>query len=119
MEKPATPPRTDDTIPPRYAFLGVLARLYWMLLGNGALGFTAAAIAQGRGSGLGRSDALFCGVAASLAVIRLVDVVYLGGTTAEGEPASLRHWIRYSAVLVPVSLGIWALARAVRHWGVF
>lgn len=96
---------------PRSSGLGFLARLYWMLAGNGALGLMAALIAASS-SALSWLDLAYWGIVSSLVAVRYADVTALGGSTADGAPASRAHWRRYTAVLSIVAAGIWATARA-------
>ena len=103
------PPKTDSS--PR--FLGAVARLYWMLLGNAVLALIAFRIAQ---PGPGRtwiSDVAFWTVAASLVLVRYLDIVRLDGTTASGEPASLRDWRGYSWRLLLIVLAVWIVSHAL------
>jgi hypothetical protein len=41
----------------------------------------------------------------------------LGGTTAAGEPASLRDGYRYAGWLLLLALGVWIVAHAVARIG--
>ncbi len=89
-----------------------LARLYWMMGGNAALGFLLAFIAKSRPA-FSSFDLAYWAVFASLIAVRYVDVTRLGGSTAEGTPATRAHWRRYSAVLSAICVAAWAAAHAV------
>jgi hypothetical protein len=43
-------------------------------------------------------------------IVRFLDIKFLDGQTAAGEPASIKHWRRYAIVLVVISAAIWAAA---------
>jgi hypothetical protein len=48
-------------------------------------------------------------------IVRLLDIKFLNGQTATGEPASVKHWRRYAIMLVLISAVIWAAAHATAH----
>jgi hypothetical protein len=104
------PPKTDSSPP----FLGAVARLYWMLLGNAVLALIAFRIAQPGPERTWITDVAFWTVAASLVLVRYLDIVRLGGTTASGEPASSRDWRGYSWRLLLIALAVWIVAHALR-----
>jgi len=87
----------------------VLVRLVWMMFGNVALVVCAGLIVKRTAPMV--MDAAFFGVAASLVLVRYIDIARLHGLTAEAKPATLGDWWRYSAKLAAFSLGLWALAR--------
>jgi hypothetical protein len=88
--------------------LALAARLFWLVFGNAALLFLAIYIARAEKFSL--YDFAFWGVAASLVVVRLIDITLLGGRTAEGESATLSHWRRYVVIVLISSLLLWILA---------
>jgi hypothetical protein len=47
-----------------------------------------------------------------LVTVRFLDIKFLDGQTATGQPASIKHWRRYAIVLVVISAAIWAAAHA-------
>lgn len=93
------------------SILGVIFRLTWMAYGNLALVLLAILIAQA--GALSALDVAFWGAAGVLVWVRYIDVTRLDGLTAEGEPASLRHWRRYTGYLLGASAALWALAHGV------
>lgn len=94
--------------------LGAVARLYWMLGGNAALSLLAIGIAQQGPERIWIADAVFWAVAASLSLVRYLDIALLGGATASGEPASFGDWSRYTWRLLLVTLVVWIVAQVVR-----
>ena len=92
--------------------LGAVARVYWMLLGYGILGLIGALIAKS-GPLLSARDLAFWAVAISVIAVRYVDVAYLHGTTAEGEPSTIAHWRRYASILTIIAIAVWAAAHGV------
>jgi hypothetical protein len=95
----------------RSSGLGILARLHWMLAGNGALGLLAALIATSA-STLSWRDLVYWAVVVSLIAVRYADVTILGGRAADGAPASRAHWRRYTLVLSIVAAAVWVAAHA-------
>ncbi len=97
--------------------LGFFLRFYWMFVGNAALFFSAYAIADrpARFPSFAKADAVFWIVAVSVAAARFVDVSYLGGRTAAGEPASRAILPRYLVVLAVVCLVVWGVAHVIAH----
>jgi hypothetical protein len=94
--------------PAQTGCLGLIVRVIWMLFGNAALVLLAVHIV--RAGSFSAVDALFWLVVAVMVGVRYVDITWLGGLTAEGEPASLRHWRRYSASLLAAAAGLYVLA---------
>jgi len=94
---------------------GVMARLWWMLLGNVLLAFSLVFIFERSGGFFHAADVVFWITVASLVLIRYVDIRFLDGRTTTNAPTSIRHWIRYVALLVLCSGALWALAHATSY----
>jgi len=107
---PKTVPSTSSESPDAMHLSGCLVRLYWMGIGNVALLLCAAAILTHRGGFLSVADIVYWVLAATLGVVRFVDIRKLGGRTAAGEPASAAHWRRYLIFLIVASSIIWGAA---------
>ena len=95
---------------------GCFLRMFWMLIGNAILLACAYSILQHRSSLLSMADALYWAVVGSLLAARYVDIRYLHGLTAEGDPASMDDWRRHAMVLGVVSTGLWLVVHAVSHF---
>ena len=108
-------PQTNLPTPPKHApFIGALARLYWMLVGNAILSLIVIGIVAQQGRERAWiTDAAFWTVVASLVLVRYLDIALLYGTTASGEPASFGHWYRYAWRLLLLALAGWIVAHAV------
>lgn len=99
---------THPSQPAPTGCLSQLARLFWMAAGNCALALLAVSIARaGSPSAL---DIIFWLLVGALLVIRYIDIKWLRGLTAEGKPASMHHWYRYTGYLLAASVALWALA---------
>lgn len=107
-------PNSSNRAESKRAPLGAVARLYWMLGGNAALSLLAIGIAQQGPDRVWMTDAGFWTVAASLSLVRYLDIAMLGGTTASGDPASFPDWSRYTWRLLLIALLVWSVAHAVR-----
>lgn len=77
--------------------LSIVVRLTW-IFGVSLLVFGAIFIIQRNAPGL--PDTFFWLVALGLILARYVDIRYLKGETADNKPATLKHWRRYSLILL-------------------
>ena len=110
---------SDPTPSPRQdSLLGCLARITWMSAGSAVLFFSAVRIVEKRPVvGVPADLALWLAALSAIAV-RLVDVRFLAGQTAAGQPATLAHWRRYALVLVATAAAVWAAARLLARTGI-
>lgn len=88
--------------------LSILVRLIW-IFGASLLVFGAIFIIQGNASGL--ADAIFWLFTLMLILVRYVDIRYLKGETADNKPATLKHWRRYSVILLIAAGLLYLLAK--------
>ena len=95
---------------------GCLIPAFWMLAGNGILAFCALAMI-GKGFAFGLLDAFYWLTVCGLIGARYADVRYLGGRTAEGAPATMDHWRRYTLIVVAVSVILWVVVHSVPDLG--
>ena len=93
--------------------IGLFARLYWMLAGNATMVFLLAFILQKHSKFPSVFDLVYWLIALSLVLVRYLDIRYLDGQTATGEPATMVHWGRYVSILIPAALIAWILARVL------
>jgi hypothetical protein len=101
----------------RGSALGCSARLFWMVLGNVALAISGFEICKSRGDRLSAGDLLFWAIVILLVSVRYLDIRFLGGQTATGQPASMGHWRRHAVLLVGASLCLWFLAHGIAYLG--
>ena len=95
---------------------GCFLRIFWMIIGNVILLSCAYGIIQHRSSLLSIADAFYWAIVGSLLAARYVDIRYLYGLTAEGDPASMADWRRYAVFLVLVATGLWLVVHAIAHF---
>ena len=91
---------------------GCLVRLFWFFGGNVILFFSAGFIAQRREVLVSAWDAVFWATVLAMAAVRYLDIARFHGTTASGQPATMRHWRRYVALLAAIALAVWLAAHA-------
>ena len=104
--RPANAPQPGQT-----QTSGCLARIWWMAAGNVALVGTAAFIGQQKQPFPSPWDGLLVLVAASIVLVRWADVTLWGGTTGDGERATMAH-VKQHAVRVA---GFTVIAGLVAH----
>jgi hypothetical protein len=92
---------------------GGFARLYWMMLGNVAVLMTALAIARMPTWTIGWRDVLYALFVVGLVAVRWFDVTKLEGRTADGAPATLSDWRRFSMVVAALGAAAWIYAQSV------
>lgn len=101
-------PETDRT-----PVAGCLARLFWMVGGLIALIFLSYSIIHHHSFSI--RDLGFWALILCLVLIRYLDIRYLHGQTAEGEPATMNHWRRYTIGLLSGGLGLWVILHGISY----
>jgi hypothetical protein len=91
---------------------GCLARLGWFMLGPAAMFVAFFAIIQ-RGNGMSWADGLMGLAMVACLLLRTVDVLYLRGLSASGEPATPADLKRYVVRLIPAVLVLWGVAHGL------
>ena len=109
-----TPPASETAS--QITGTGCLVRMTWMVVGNAVLAICAVLIAAPRSGFLTPADAVFWAALLAVIAIRHVDITRLGGQTASGEPATLRHWRRYAFGMTGVAAAVWAAAHLAAHF---
>jgi len=111
----SAPERQQEERHDRHEATGCLLRLYWMLLGNALVVLFAYRIAEREGM-ITPLDAVFWLGAASLVIVRYVDIRFLAGKTAEGKPATMKHWRRYSLHVLVLSAVLWLAVHGLGYF---
>jgi hypothetical protein len=109
------PTQRDQTVDKQGGFLSILARLFWMAIGNVVLVMACVSILQHRGPMFYTADVVFWITVPVLILVRYLDIRLWDGQTAMGTPASMGHWRRYSILLLACSTAVWALCHAVSY----
>jgi hypothetical protein len=102
--------------PPEMSLVSGVARIYWLLGGTSALFVLALALTR---SSRWATHLAYWMVVASLLLVRYIDVRWLNGLTASGEPASLRHWRRYAVAVLLAATGIAAASHVLGRVGLW
>jgi hypothetical protein len=100
----------NQPIDKQRGMLALLARPFWMFLGNFALMISAVNIFISESSSTRTSDTIFWFAVSAMIIVRFLDIKFLDGLTADGKPASLRHWRRYAIALIVISAVVWSAA---------
>lgn len=92
-------------------FYGCVARIFWMLFGNGILVLTFFSILSNNNNKfISTSDFIFFATVILLIIVRFIDIKRLNGKTSSGEPATMGHWKKYTLFLILGSAAMWILA---------
>ena len=94
--------------------LAGVVRIIWFMVGNAALLLLAVLITEQKA--FSRLDVAFWMTVAALILLRYIDITRLNGLTADGEPASLKHWRRYVLLLLLIAGCLWVLAHGVSRF---
>jgi len=90
--------------------LALLARLFWMVVGNFVLVISLFIIFVHK-QGFGQTtDFVFWITVAMLVLVRYLDIKHCQGQTVTGSPATMYHWRRYATLLAILSFALWTLA---------
>jgi len=92
---------------------GCLTRIAWFFGGYAVLFILSAKIVVDRSPLPSFRDAAFLLVAVAIIVLRYVDIHHFHGDTADGKPATMRHWKRYSILVAIGSLLLWLATRGI------
>ena len=93
--------------------LSAFVRFGWIAIGFVALVMMTLSIANHPEWRFGWRDAVFWGVALGTGILRYIDVMRLGGETANGEPATPRDLRNYLLGLSVIATATWCLAHSV------
>lgn len=91
------------------SFTGFVLRLYWMLVGHIAIFSAALFIATQKDLRSILIYIFYFLLPATSVACRYLDIRFFKGQTSEGEPATMKHWRRFSIVVIIYSAAIWAL----------
>ena len=84
-----------------------MLRVYWMLVGAMLPALLAILIARQHGFAFTLKDVFYWLGVASVIAARYVDIRFTHGQTAEGAPATMKHWAHYALILGAVALLVW------------
>jgi len=91
----------------------LLCRLMWMFIGPLSLGIIIYQTIARRDGWFVFRDVVFAAALALMIGARWLEVRSGAGETATGEPATMEHFRRYAAVLLPVTVVLWVAAKII------
>jgi hypothetical protein len=93
---------------------GCFIRMLWMGIGNLVVVLVAIGIFQNHaGFGFTSRDVIYWIVVFGLLAIRYVDIRFFNGKTSDNQPATLAHWVRYTAEVLAISLVLWLVMHLI------
>jgi hypothetical protein len=95
--------------------LGLMARFFWMLLGNAILFFLTIFTLLHQGKMFNAADVVFWITVAALVLTRYIDIKSLDSLTAAGQPASMANWRKYTIFLLICSTAVWVLSHVINY----
>jgi len=107
-------PEKDNTSSSQTGLVGCFVRVGWMVLGSAALYLSAVFIIKHPGF-FSLADVAFWSIVVASIGLRYLDIKFLHGQTAKGEPATMGHWRGYVFLLSSLALGLWVLAHAIAY----
>jgi len=107
--------RTEPATSKQDSIAGLLARIFWMLIGNMVLAISMIIIIQHKGSMFHAADLVFWITIAAIILVRYLDIKFWGGLTAAGGPATIANWNRYAAALLIGSAVVWVVLHGIKY----
>jgi hypothetical protein len=94
------------------SFLGILARLFWMMVGPAILMLLAYSLTGNAKGWFAPSSIAFLAVLAAVTIARWMDP-----RTSEGAPTTSAHLRRYTVSTLGIGLVAWVVANLLgNHW---
>jgi hypothetical protein len=106
---------TEPATSKQDSIFGLLARFFWMLIGNMVLVISLIIILQHKGSMFHAADLVFWIIIAAIILVRYLDIKFWGGLTAAGGPATIANWNKYAAALLIGSAAVWIIFHAINY----
>jgi hypothetical protein len=48
-------------------------------------------------------------------VLRYISIARMQGYTLSGEPATMKHWWRYTVIFIPIALVLWVSVHIIAY----
>lgn len=97
------------------SIFSLMVRTFWILFGNVILLVSAAFIFQRKDWMFHTADIIFWVTVAALVLARYLDIKLYKGLTATGQPATMRHWRKYTVILLVCLTAVWAALHAINY----
>jgi len=92
-----------------------LVRMGRMLFGTAIVLFSAIGMIRHQGF-LSVADGVFRAALAACIVLRYIDIRYLKGHTAGGDPATMVHGRRYALMRLVLGAAVWGLTHGISYF---
>lgn len=109
------PKQNDQPVEKYDSIFSLFVRVFWALIGNVILLFTAIYILRHKGEIFHIADIVFWGTTTALVLARYVDIKFWGDSAVAGQPASTAPWRRYAIVLLICSTTVWVISHAINY----
>ena len=107
--------QNDQPVEKYDSILSLFVRVFWALIGNVILVFTAIVILRHKGETFHTADIVFWGIVTALALARYLDIKFWGDSGATDQPVSTAPWRKYTIILLICSIAIWILAHIINQ----
>jgi hypothetical protein len=101
---------------PSSSLSAAAARLFWMIFGTGFLIGLSLYIAFNPGQSVLVPSCLYLLNLVCMILVRFIDIRFLNGQTADGEPATMQNWARYSIILSVIAAVLWGVSFLLSHF---
>jgi hypothetical protein len=102
-----------STLAPSESSLPAFLRLFWMLVGNAVIVLTALVVARMPPWTFSWRDVIYAVAVVGLVWSRWIDATRYGGTSAQGEEMTRPMLMRWIAVALALTTGLWLLAQSL------
>lgn len=103
----------DETTTQKGSTTAFLIRFFWMFLGNVCLFFIIIGIWEKHIASFTMLDVYYGAIVFTSLIIRYIDIVHFNGTTADGEPATLKEWKQYSISFLLIASAILCVTHGI------
>ncbi len=103
--KPPVESQSADTV-------GATLRILWMFVGSAALAVSAMSILKSTAP-FSVADVIYAATVPLMVAVRYLDISRYGGTTAYGEPATMKHFVKYAVALVAGAAIVWVALHGI------
>jgi hypothetical protein len=107
--------QNDQPIEKYDSIWSLFVRVFWALIGDVILFFTAIVILKHKGETFHTADIVFWGIVTAIALARYLDIKLWGEADASGKPASTTRWRKYAVILLICSTAVWIVSHTINY----
>lgn len=108
-EDVSQPEQTCDSL------FNLFLRIFWSLIGNVVLFFSALFILQHKGPVFYNTDIVFWCIAVAIVFARLLEIKLYGSQTNDGKLVTIAHWRRYAAIFMSLTTLLWIVVHLINY----